>query len=303
MNIIFFGTPNFVVPVLEALNKRYDVIGVVTAPDKKVGRHNILTPSPVKQFALEHNIPVWEMGNGKWKMENGKADLFVVAAYGKIIPQSILDLPKYGAINIHPSILPKYRGPSPITQTLLNGDRESAISIMKLDEQMDHGPLLKMIPYSIPEEATAEQLTQAMFQKSAEILPEVIDDYVAGKIKPTDQKHDEATYTHMVTKQDGYIDLSSLERLNSLEIGNWKLEIARKIRAYYPWPTVWSRIVIARPQSGEAISSTQEKIIKFLPEKRVQLEGGKPMNMKDFSNGYPELRATIKGLLQTNAIT
>jgi len=282
MKIVFFGTPSFVVPVLEALTKHHDAIAVVTAPDKKVGRKQLLTASPVKQFAVKHNIPVLEI-------VSGAVDLFVVAAYGKIIPQSILEIPKHGAVNIHPSSLPKYRGPSPITQTILNGDKESAITFMQMDEKMDHGPILKTLPYEIPEDATTETLTHDMFAKAAELLPEVIDDYVAGKIKPTPQKDEDATYTHIITKQDGYIDLDSpLDRT----------QLDRKIRAYYPWPTVWARLplVIARPRSGEAISS--EKIIKFLPEKKIQMEGGKPMSVKDFLNGYPELEETIKRIFE-----
>lgn len=281
MNIIFFGTPSFVVPVLEALTKKYDVVAVVTAPDKKVGRKQLLTPSPVKQFALAQKIPVLhpQMENETWKMENITADLFVVAAYGKIIPQSILELPTFGAVNIHPSPLPKYRGPSPITQTILNGDTTSAISFMKMDEQMDHGPILKSVPYDIPEETTTESLTPQIFAKAAELLPQVVDDYVDGKLEPVEQNHDEATYTHIIKKEDGFIDLDtppSPEQLN------------RMIRAYYLWPSVWTKW---------QMDNGQWKILKLLPNNMLQMEGGKPMSIKDFLNGYPELEEKIQKIL------
>jgi methionyl-tRNA formyltransferase len=278
MKIIFFGSPHFVIPVLEALTKHYDVLAVVTSPDKKVGRKQLLTPSPIKQFALQHNISVLEMESIKLRIENEKVDLFIVAAYGKIIPKEILDLPKYGAINIHPSELPKYRGPSPITQTLLNGDKTSAITFMQMDKKMDHGPILTSIPYEIHDNATTQTLTQDMFQKSADLLPEIIDDYITGKIKPIPQNNEEATYTKLITKQDGYINLDSppaKEQLNQM------------IKAYFPWPNVWSKIKI----------NDKELLIKFLPENRLQLEGGKSMSAKDFFNGYPELKNTIQKLV------
>ncbi len=174
LKIVFFGTPHFVVPVLEALTKHYEVVAIVTAPDKKVGRKQIVTASPIKQFALEHSIKVLEME----QIENVTADLFVVAAYGKIIPQSILELPRLGAVNIHPSALPKYRGPSPIPATILGGDTISAISFMQMDEKMDHGPILESIPYEVPEDATTDIFTHDMFAKAAELLADILEAYV-----------------------------------------------------------------------------------------------------------------------------
>lgn len=308
MKIIFFGSPNFVIPILDILNQRYEVVAAVTAPDKKVGRKQIVTPSPVKQFATEHNIPVLtpkKLSEINSQLAALNSQLFIVAAYGEIIPQEILDLPKYGSINIHPSALPKYRGPSPIPQTLLNGDKKSAISVMQMNAQMDHGPILKKISYNIPNTATTQTLTNDMFQKSTDILPDIIDAYIAGKITPTPQSHDQATYTKIITKQDGYIDLENPPSPEQLD---------RMIRAYFPWPTVWGKVRIKNKEfrikflpfqachSHERGNPEDTNISYFEKTFCVQLEGGKPMPIKDFLNGYPELREKLEKLFAKTSL-
>lgn len=302
MKIIFFGTPKEVIPVLEALMKHFEVVAVVTTHDQKAGRKQILTPSPIKTFAQGKNIPVItpQQFNNEIieQLNNLKPDLFVVAAYGKIIPNSILEIPKYGAINIHPSLLPKYRGPTPLQTAILNGDTKTGITFIKMDAQMDHGPILHQIPFIIDHDSdTFEWLMHTTFSQAAQILPHIIEEYASEKLKPQQQNDGKATYTKMITKQDGYIDLSVLETLTPLEIENWKLKIARMIRAYYPWPSVWTKIVIVRKED-EAISAEkpQEKTIKFLPGKKLQVEGRSPVSIKDFLNGYPEMKEKIEKL-------
>src|SRR5579864_8312029 len=144
MKVVFFGTPIFVVPILKELAEYFEVVTVVTTPDQKLGRKQLLTPSPVKIYAQKHNIPIItpQQFNNETieQLRNFKPDLFVVAAYGKLIPNDLLELPTYGAINIHPSLLPKYRGPTPIQTALLNGETTTGISFIKMDEEMDHGP-------------------------------------------------------------------------------------------------------------------------------------------------------------------
>jgi methionyl-tRNA formyltransferase len=282
MKIIFFGTPAFVIPVLQTLVDNFEVIAVVTAPDKKVGRKQLLTPSPVKQYAQSHNIPVLELP--QLKIENEKPDLFVVAAYGKIIPQSILDIPKFGALNIHPSALPQYRGASPLQYALLNGDQQTAVSIMKMDDQMDHGPLLLQKPLPILPTDTFETLAQKAFQQAAELLPPIIKQYTNGKLLPQEQDHSKATYTKIIKKDDAYIDKAQFDNLSEMESGKWKLEIARKIHAYYPWPTAWTKVK----------RNNRELILKLLPQGKLQLEGKQPLSKKDFLNGYPDLREFIE---------
>src|SRR5579862_4960577 len=185
MKIVFFGTPQEVVPVLKNLTENFEVSAVVTAPDQKSGRKQLLTPSPIKEFAQKHKLHVLtiqQWNNEAMKqLESFKPDLFVVAAYGKIVPNNILKLPKYSAINIHPSLLPKYRGPTPIQTTLLNGDKQSGITFIKMDEQMDHGPILHQIPFTLEETDTFGWLMKNTFAQAAQILPYVIEEYIAGK--------------------------------------------------------------------------------------------------------------------------
>lgn len=290
MKIVFFGTPAFVIPVLTVLLKNFDVVAVVTTPDKKAGRKQLLTQSPIKaayQKYLDETVANTphppqiftpdKLTTIQSDLKNLQPDLFIVAAYGKLIPQNILDIPTMGSVNIHPSLLPKYRGPSPITQTLLNGDTITGVSFMQMDQEMDHGPLLKIITQEVHDTDTFETLANHLFQKSAELLPEVIKDYTAGRIIPTPQEHDEATYTKHLTKHNGKIDIHNPPAKEILE---------RMIRAYYPWPTVWTQIKIAG----------KEKIVKLLPGERVQVEGKNPTKIKEFLNGYPELRELLEKL-------
>lgn len=280
MNIIFFGTPQEVVPILESLNKHFNVVAVITTPDQKSGRKQLLTPPPVKVFAEKHDIPVLqpESNNSLQSLiSNLKSDLLVVAAYGKLIPNDVLKLPIHGAINIHPSLLPKYRGPTPIQTTLLNGDKITGITFMKMDAQMDHGPILHQIPFTLEDTDTFCWLMQSKFAQAAQILPHVIEDYVSGKLKTQPQDDSQATYTKIITKQNGYINLNNPPDPDQLD---------RMIRAYYPWPSVWTQTRI----------KNQEIRIKFLPKKQLQIEGKNPVSLKDFLNGYPEMKEKLEKL-------
>ncbi len=194
-----------------------------------------------------------------------EADLAVVAAYGKILSKEELNTPKYGSINIHPSLLPKYRGPSPIQTAILNGDKISGISIIKMDKEMDHGPLLYQESLELSDKDTFDNLSKKMFLRSAEVLPEVIEDFVAGKIQSKQQNHSEATFCKLLTKESGYFDINNPSSPEELD---------HMIRAYYPWPGVWTR--------------WNGKIVKFLPNGLMQMEGKKAIPLKDFLNGYPD---------------
>lgn len=283
MKIVFFGTPSFVVPVLSALIKHFEVISVVTSPDKKSGRTQTLKPSPCKQFALEHKlytITPQKISNKDLLTEHNKpnllpADLFVVAAYGKLVPNEILSIPKYGAINIHPSLLPKYRGPSPVQSAILNGDKATGISFMKMDAKMDHGEILSQIRYEIKQSDTFETLVTKLFHESAILLPQIIETFAKGKLHTYHQDESKATYTKMIQKEDGYIDI------HNLETGLHKKVLDRRIRAYYPWPTTWTKW---------QMKDGKWRIIKFLPDNKIQMEGKYPVDLKDFLNGYPELQ-------------
>lgn len=287
LNIVFFGTPSFVIPLLEVVHKDFTVVSVVTTPDTIQGRKKILTASPIKEFAKKTfpGVPVLTPDNLneiEKELQTVQPDLFVVAAYGKLIPQSILDIPKYGSLNIHPSLLPRYRGPSPIQTAILNGDVETGVSIIKMDAEMDHGDIISQWKTPIRETDTFETLHQTLFGQTAEKLTEIILDFVTETIQPQPQDENKVTFCQKTTRESGYFDIDNPPTPEILD---------RMIRGFYPWPTAWTRITM---KNGE------KKIVKFLPEKRMQLEGKNEVSVKDFLNGYPELKPQLLRLSLKN---
>lgn len=295
ISVVFFGTPEFVLPISESLLRVKDckLTAVVTVPDRPMGRKQILTPSPVKTWALESKIPVIDSGSMAQtcllarqvieKIKNVKPALGILAAYGKIVPQELIDLFPKGILVIHPSLLPKYRGPSPVQAAILSGDRETGVTIIKMDEKVDHGPIVAQFKEKIYPTDTAETLLRRLFSQAAESLTSVLPAYLENQIELIEQDHNEATYTYLVKRKNGYIDPANPP---SPEVFN------HMIRAYYPWPGVWSylpptRTVLIR---GQSLKGNKGKIIKFLPGQKIQVEGGKPMTVKDFLNGYPETK-------------
>ena len=196
-----------------------------------------------------------------------EADLAVIAALGKILTKKELNTPKYGCINIHPSLLPKYRGPSPIQAAILNGDQTSGITIIQMDANIDHGPIIYQERLDLSDIDNFATLSKKMFQRSADILPKIIEDFVAGKIKPYGQNHAKASFCPILKREDGYFDIDKPPE-----------QLDRMIRAYYPWPTAWTR--------------WNNKIVKFLPNQILQMEGKKAIPLKDFLNGYPNFPIT-----------
>lgn len=247
MKIVFFGTPDFVDPIIKKLQENFDVVKTVRTPQQ------------------------WN--NGTMEQLSGlNPDLFVVAAYGQILSNEILAIPKHGAINIHPSLLPKYRGPSPIQTAILNGDKKTGVTFIKMDEELDHGPIIYQFEESILEKDTFESLAKRLFEKSGNMIESVIIRFTKNQTL-TAQNDSKATFTKLITKQDGFTDLQTLK------IGNLKLDIERTVRAFYPWPGVWTRYPLT-PQTSPKI------LIKLLPNNQIQVEGKKPMSYKDFINGY-----------------
>jgi len=279
--IVFIGTPDFAATILEA-TVRYSlfvVYCVVTAPDKPVGRKQILTPPPVKISAQKYNIPVLQpeiLANSKSQITNYKPDLIIVAAYGQVLPKEILEIPKYGCLNVHPSLLPKYRGPSPIQTTILNGDKETGVTIILMDKKIDHGPIISNSKFKIQNSKfTYEELLKKLANLGAKLLIETIPKWINGEIKPKTQAESKATYTKILKKEDGKID--------------WKKsaeEIERQVRAFYPWPGSFTFIKknnkVIRVKILEAeVSKSNQLIIK-----KVQPEGKKPMGFEEFKRGY-----------------
>ena len=208
---IFMGTPEFAVPSLEALLNEVELIAVVTKPDRPKGRGHKLTPSPVKTWAVEHNIKVLQPERIKTeeftaKLEELKPDLIVVVAFGQILSQKILDLPKYGCINVHASLLPRYRGAAPIEWSIINGENKTGVTTMMMDAGLDTGDMLIKREVEIDENMILPELHDKLKALGAEALIETIDKLFAGTLKPQKQDNSQSNYAPMLTKETGLID-------------------------------------------------------------------------------------------------
>jgi methionyl-tRNA formyltransferase len=274
IKIVYFGTPKFGATILrtiygQQLVGEYAIALVVTSSDKPSGRGQLSVPSEVKQLANGFNLPVATPNSLKnnrgliSKLKSLDPDFLVLASYSKIIPKEILSIPKKGAVNIHPSLLPKYRGPSPVQAAILNGETRTGITIMKMVEKVDVGGILASARLRISSKDTAVSLSDKLATLASKLILHVLHLAYHNKIKSKPQNHKKAIYTKMLLKEDGYI--------------NWKKppkNLERMIRAYYPWPGVWTRY--------------NGKILKLLPESMVQLEGKKPISLKEFQAGHAD---------------
>jgi methionyl-tRNA formyltransferase len=264
MKVIFFGSSRYVVPVLEFLNNKQTVLLVVSTEQGSM--------EPVKFYCHTKKInciSVRKAGDliANYEIQRIKADIGIVADFGIIIPEQIINSFPKGMVNIHPSILPKYRGPTPVQTAILNGDNKTGVSIILLDKLMDHGPILAQKEEIIDPFDTAKTLYEKLFKQSALLLSQVLEKYEHNNIFPKPQNETQATFTKFLTREDGYINLTSSD-------------IDRKIKAYFPWPGAWTKVKLN--------STSEEKIVKLLPNNKVQVEGGKEMEYKDFINGYPQ---------------
>lgn len=232
LNIVFAGTPPFAAEVLTALlQSKHRVIAVLTQPDRPQGRGQKMAASPVKTRALEHNIPVLQPVSLKDPIEQQalrelKPDIMIVVAYGLLLPQAVLDIPKHGCINVHASLLPRWRGAAPIQHALLAGDATTGITIMQMDKGLDTGDILNVAPYTIKDQDTAETLHDHLAVLGTEALLKTLEDLEAGKLSPQKQDNALANYAGKIQKQDAKI----LWQTESAE------QIARKVRAFNPWP-------------------------------------------------------------------
>lgn len=231
MKIVFMGTPDYAVKTLEALiNSEHQVAAVFAQPDKPVGRKQILTPPPVKVTALENNIPVFQPvtlrdGEAKKILEEIAPDVIVVVAYGKILPEDILNLPKFGCVNGHASLLPQYRGASPIQWCIVCGETVTGITTMLMDKGMDTGDILEQITVNIGEEETAEELFERLSDSSAELMLSTLSKLEKGEITPKKQNESQATYAPIIKKEMAHLDFNKTAE-----------EIHNAVRGYYSWP-------------------------------------------------------------------
>jgi methionyl-tRNA formyltransferase len=323
LKIIYMGTPSFAVHALEALianrapglllPQGYDIATVITRPDKPSGRGKEVVFSPVKQVALAHGLPVWQPGSLK-RPENIEtlaayaADLYIVAAFGQILPQAVLDLPQYGTLNIHASLLPRYRGVSPISEAILQGERETGVTIMLIDAGVDTGPILLQRAIPIAENDTTGSLTAKLADLGAGALLAALPLWVTGALQPQPQNEREASYTRMLRKEDGEID--------------WHRSAARlahEVRAYSPWPgsyTTW-RGKMLKILEAHALATTETRDVTpgtvmlrqengtpslqvatgegALVLDRLQLEGKKGMSADEFVRGYANIMGDVLG--------
>ncbi len=232
---IFMGTPEFAVPSLAALiDAGYDLIGVYTRPDQPAGRGQKLAESPVKGLARSHGLPVYQPGTLRAAAAQAELaalapDLIVVAAYGLILPQPVLDLPRFGCVNVHGSLLPRHRGAAPIAAAILAGDTEAGISIMLMDAGVDTGPVLSTAALPVAPDETTGSLTGKLAALGADLLTQTLPRWLAGEIRPQPQPETSTDFASRINKEDGAIDWAEPARL-----------IERRVRAYQPWPTAYT---------------------------------------------------------------
>ena len=309
MRIVFMGTPEFSVrPLQHLVLNQYEVAAVYTQPDRVAGRGRSLTSSPVKKTAEELGLPVMQPVNLKKEdtvaeLAGLKPDIIVVAAFGQILPQSVLDIPEFGCVNMHPSLLPEFRGASPVAAAILGGNKFTGVSIMLMDAGMDTGPVLAQAQIPVSARDTTGSLTPKLSLVTAQLLLEVLPSWVKGDITPRPQDNAQATYCGTITKEEGEIDW----RLPA--VGIW-----RRVRAFQPWPGCYTRwqgkllkIIEAVPlpeekalKIGQVLAVDKEKAVfgvstgeGVLGVLKVQLEGKRPMSAGEFLRGQQKLIGAI----------
>lgn len=307
IRVVFMGTPDFAVPGLSALlaDPAFEIVGVFTQPDRPVGRKQIITPSPIKKLATSHNITVFQPDKIKSEAETIaqlKPDFIVVIAYGQIIPASILALPTYGGINVHGSLLPRYRGAACLSAPILNGDKETGLTIMQMEAGLDTGPIFTHAKIALEDNENLASLHDRLSQLSAKILPATLKDIASGRLQSQAQDNDLASYVPTLKKEDGHIDWQKKA-----------IDIKRMVLAFNPWPGTFSQLEktnilkilevdqeillenshrpgeLFRHKNGLAVQSGQDSLVIL----KLQIAGGLPLTAKDFLAGNSNLVGTI----------
>ena len=304
LRIIFMGTADLACASLRALcrEKAFSVVAVVSQPDKPKGRDLKLQPTPVKGLALAQGLPVLQPARARdeafiEELRRLQPDLIVVAAYGQILPQAILDLPRFGCVNVHTSLLPKYRGAAPIQWAILNGDIETGVTIMKMDVGLDTGPMLAQATTPIAPEDNAQTLHDRLADLGGDLLVKTIPDYVSGKITPRPQPAEGASYARKITKEDGKMDWTQPARV-----------LWNRVRGLTPWPgafthlpgegqsrllKIWSAEIepqlsgqpasVLRADKAGLVVACGQRALRIL---QLQREGGRRMNASEFLAGH-----------------
>ena len=299
------GSGHFAIPALRALVAEYPVAGVVTQPDREAGRGRKVQGGLVAGLADAHGLPVlqpetFKSGDAVEALGRLEPDVIVVASYGRILPRAVLDLPVRGALNLHPSLLPRHRGPAPIAWTILSGDTKTGVTVIEMVSKMDAGPIVSQHELPVKDTDTTETLTARLAVENARLLIETLPGWLAGSVTPIPQDEALATYTPMMTKEMGIVDWNKPAA-----------ELQREVRAFIPWPVsratlgeplrilgakVCDRIEPVASSPGDVISVGTEGIgvqtgDGVLLLTRVQPDGGKPMPAADYARGRPDLRS------------
>ena len=305
--IVFFGTPSFAVPALKGLVEGPDeVIAVVTQPDREKGRGRKIFSSPVKEVVLQQGFPLLQPEKVKEKTFQGRLkelvpDLFVVVAYGQILPKSILEIPKHGSVNVHASLLPQYRGAAPIPWAILMGEKMTGVTTMMMDEGMDTGAILLQKAITIGEDETSETIHERLASLGGQLLLETVKKMKAGDLSPVPQDPSKASYAPPLKKEDGKIDWSKEAR-----------EIDRQVRAFTPWPgafTLWEErlLKICKGKIREGMSKGRPGVVVWTGADfievdtgkglflitELQVEGKRRMGVRDFLSGHSIPTGTV----------
>jgi len=320
MRIVFFGTPDYVVPILKSLHKTFKdksgkspIAAVVTQNPKPAGREKKLTYSPIDAWAHKKKIPIFY--KSEELIRSGlKADLGILAAYGEIIPKKVIDSFSHGILNVHPSLLPKYRGASPTQAVIIAGDKETGVTIIKLDEKLDHGAAISQFSEEVLPDDTTQTLRTRLFKRAAEVLTTLTPPYLSGKITPHKQDDNAATFTTQIIKAHGLIPseyLAAALQGQSFK-GEWKIpfikdyalvpsayrrsrpsfaySLERFIRAMDPWPGAWTLLRLSSSGQAKRLkilkAHVEESPITKLVLDEVQLEGKNPVSWKQLKEGY-----------------
>jgi methionyl-tRNA formyltransferase len=299
IKVVFMGSPEFALPTLRGLARQFPVVGVVTQPDRPAGRGRTLTPPPIRLLADELGIPCIQPNRlrepqAMEQLHAWKPELIVVAAFGQILRSNVLDLPRFGCINVHASLLPRWRGAAPIQAAILNGDPQTGVSIMCMDPGVDTGPVLNQRSLDILPDDTAGTLSERLAVLGAELLLETIPGYLSGERQPQEQDHSLATLAPMLKKEDGQLDFSKPAEV-----------LSRQVRAFQPWPgssLTWQGgfLKVLKAHAGPGAGDPPGKLlirqglpavqtaqgVLFLDE--VQPPGKKPMPGKVFVQGARE---------------
>lgn len=311
LRIVFMGTSDFATEILTALFVNdYNIVGVFTKPDAKTNKKQEVSELPVKKIALEKNVPIFQPQKfddvAIAEFKNLKPDLVVVAAYGRLLPLKVLETPGFGCINIHPSLLPKFRGPSPIQNALLSGEKQTGTTVMLMNEGMDTGDILTQEEITVEEYDNADTLSKKLSETSAHLLLQTIPLWIERKIEPKKQADDLATLCQLIEREDGRII--------------WEQDaenIHNRYRALFPWPgifTFWKneksilrlkllKISLQKNNSekhhetGEVFENNDTIAVQTINGaiilEEIQPEGKKPMTAKSFANGYPQFIGSI----------